>query len=218
MVTAGDGDRPHLTKAYLSGGHSDDCISDTGANARSGAGQGLATERPSDETNRKQLDMARQEGKACFRSLLYMAHEVAHSGDQQRADDYIVAYAQGEAEGMYILRSEGELERVEPRDANCHLEISISDAGDRRFIPLLRVEVNPQIFEQRADRPLRDAVLVAPRPLSLRAQHPCSGGRAPHVAGSDRAADLHAPRQSQWASVCPYGRSRIQGHPHQGRP
>jgi hypothetical protein len=90
MVTAGDGDRPHLTKAYLSGGHSDDCISDTGANARSGAGQGLATERPSDETNRKQLDMARQEGKACFRSLLYMAHEVAHSGGQQRADDYIV--------------------------------------------------------------------------------------------------------------------------------
>jgi uncharacterized protein involved in high-affinity Fe2+ transport len=42
---------------------------------------------------------------------------------------------------MYILRSEGELERVEPRDANCHPEISISDACDRRFIPLLRVEV-----------------------------------------------------------------------------
>lgn len=97
-------------------------------------------EKPSDEADRKQLEMARQEGDAYHRSLLYMAQEVADSGGQQRAGDYIVAYAQERAEGMYMLRGEGELEWVEPTDENCHLEISVSDAGDQRFVPYLEVE------------------------------------------------------------------------------
>jgi uncharacterized protein involved in high-affinity Fe2+ transport len=96
-------------------------------------------EQPSDEADRKQLEMARAEGDACHRSLLYMAQQVADSGGQQRAGNYIVAYAQERAEGMYMLRAEGELEWVEPTDENCHLEISVSDAGDRRFIPYLDV-------------------------------------------------------------------------------
>jgi hypothetical protein len=50
-------------------------------------------EQPSDEADRKQLEMARAEGDAYHRSLLYMAQEVADSGGQQRAGDYIVAYA-----------------------------------------------------------------------------------------------------------------------------
>ena len=97
-------------------------------------------EQPSDEADKKQLDMARQEGQAYHRSLLYMAQEVADSGAQQRAGDYIVAYAQERAEGMYLLRSEGELEWVEPSEENCHLEISVSDAGDQRFVPYLSIE------------------------------------------------------------------------------
>ncbi|CAA9290779.1 MAG: hypothetical protein AVDCRST_MAG08-4567 [uncultured Acetobacteraceae bacterium] len=52
----------------------------------------------------------------------------------------MVAYAQERAEGMYMLRSEGELEWTEPSDENCHLEISVSDAGDKRFVPYLHVE------------------------------------------------------------------------------
>ena len=96
-------------------------------------------EQPSDEADRKQLEMARAEGDAYYRSLLYMAQQVADSGGQQRAGDYIVAYAQERAEGMYMLRAEGKLEWGEPSDENCHLEISVSDAGDRRFIPYLDV-------------------------------------------------------------------------------
>ena len=84
--------------------------------------------------------MAREEGEAYHRSLLYMAREVADAGGRQRAGDYIVAYAQERAEGMYMLRSEGELEWTEPSDENCHLEISVSDAGDKRFVPYLHVE------------------------------------------------------------------------------
>jgi uncharacterized protein involved in high-affinity Fe2+ transport len=96
-------------------------------------------EQPSDEANAHQLDLARREGDAYHASLLYMAGEVADSGALQRAGDYIVAYAQERAEGMHELRRPGELVWVEPGDANCHLEIAVADAGDRRFVPYLRI-------------------------------------------------------------------------------
>lgn len=97
---------------------------------------------PSDEADAKQLKMARQEGDAYHQSLLYMAHDVADAGGEQQAGDYIVAFAQERAEGMYMLRGEGELEWVEPQEENCHLEISVSDAADRRFIPALDIEAS----------------------------------------------------------------------------
>jgi uncharacterized protein involved in high-affinity Fe2+ transport len=98
------------------------------------------TRQPSDEADAKQLDMARQEGEAYHRSLLYMANEVADAGGQQAVGDYIVAFAQERAEGMYMLRNEGELEWIEPEEENCHLEISVSDAADGRFIPALDIK------------------------------------------------------------------------------
>jgi uncharacterized protein involved in high-affinity Fe2+ transport len=98
-------------------------------------------ERPSDEADRHQLTLASQEGEAYHRSLLYMAHEVAHSGGMKRAGDYIVAYAQEKAEGMYGPGRDGALEWIAPEGENCHLEVSVSDAGDRRFIPGLSIEV-----------------------------------------------------------------------------
>ena len=67
------------------------------------------TRRPSDEADAKQLEMARQEGEAYHRSLNYMANEVADTGGEQQAGDYIVAFAQERAEGMYMLREEGEV-------------------------------------------------------------------------------------------------------------
>lgn len=97
-------------------------------------------ERPSDEADAAQLKMARKEGEDYRHSLDYMANDVADSGAQKRAGDYVVAYAQERAEGMYRLRGEGELEWMEPTDENCHLEISVSDAGDGRFIPYLDIE------------------------------------------------------------------------------
>jgi hypothetical protein len=97
---------------------------------------------PSDEADRKQLDMAKAEGDAYQRSLRYMAEEVADSGGRQAAGDYIVAYAQERAEGMYMLRGEGKLEWTEPERENCHLEISVSDAADGRFIPYLKIEAS----------------------------------------------------------------------------
>ncbi len=98
------------------------------------------SEKPSDEADQRQLDMAREEGAAYQRSLSYMVEQVADTGRRQRAGDYIVGFAQERAEGMYLLRGEGELEWVEPEEENCHLEISVSDAGDQRFIPGLEIE------------------------------------------------------------------------------
>lgn len=98
--------------------------------------------KPSDEADRKQLDMARAEGDAYQASLRYMAEEVADSGGTQRAGDYIVGYAQERAEGMYMLKSEGKLEWTEPDTENCHIEISVSDAGDHRFIPYLKIKAS----------------------------------------------------------------------------
>src|SRR3954451_4460753 len=147
MVTRNEGDQPYLAKAYLTGGHSDDRHITGDPNAVPAPDQGIPPETPSDEADRQQLEMARQEGEAYQRALLYMVHQVAHSGDQQRAGDYIVAYAQEEAEGMYRLRSEGELEWIEPEDENCHLEVSGRDAGDQRFIPHVSVEAAPASVE-----------------------------------------------------------------------
>jgi uncharacterized protein involved in high-affinity Fe2+ transport len=66
-----------------------------------------------------------------------MAEEVA---DERRAGDYIVAYAVEKAEGMW-QREGGELVWHEPGDRNVHLEISVRDGADHRFVPGLDVEL-----------------------------------------------------------------------------
>src|SRR3954471_3232295 len=97
------------------------------------------SERPSDEANRKQLAIAQREGAAYQEGLRVMATEIADTGGIQQAGDYIVGFAQERAEGMYHLRGEGRLDWMEPEDENCHLEISVSDTGDGRFIPYLTI-------------------------------------------------------------------------------
>jgi uncharacterized protein involved in high-affinity Fe2+ transport len=99
------------------------------------------TQEPSDEVDERQLELAAAEGEAYQRSLRYMAEEVAHTGAMTVAGDVQVAIAQEEAEGMYHLRDDGDLEWVEPdEDDNCHLEVAVSDAADGRFVPQLDVE------------------------------------------------------------------------------
>ncbi|HEX6011500.1 MAG TPA: iron transporter [Geminicoccaceae bacterium] len=99
-----------------------------------------STSRPSDEADERQLAMAQEEGAAYQRSLAYMVEEVADSGGRRLVGDYIIAFAQERAEGMYQLKAEGQLEWMEPGDANCHLEVSVSDAADQRFVPALDIE------------------------------------------------------------------------------
>lgn len=95
---------------------------------------------PSDEADRNQLKMAREEGEAYHASLKYMAEEVADNGAMKEVDDYIVAIAQERAEGMYALKKAGELSWQEPDKENCHIEVSVSDRADKRFIPYLEIK------------------------------------------------------------------------------
>lgn len=94
---------------------------------------------PSDEADKTQLKLAGEEGAAYFKSLEYMANEVADNGGKQHQGDFIVGFAQERAEGMYHLK-EGKLEWMGPsKDENCHFEVSVVDATDHRFVPHLDI-------------------------------------------------------------------------------
>ena len=94
---------------------------------------------PSDEAEADELELAREQGAAYVEALEHMVEEVADGGGQKHAGPYIVGYANEEAEGMYRLR-DGELEWQEP-DGNIHLEVSVRDAADNRFVPGLDVRL-----------------------------------------------------------------------------
>ena len=91
----------------------------------------------SDEATDEQPELAREQGRAYVDALEHMVGEVANGGGEQRVGEYVVAWAHEEAEGMYRL-VEGSLEWQEP-DGNIHLEVSVRDAGDDRFVPGLDV-------------------------------------------------------------------------------
>jgi hypothetical protein len=93
----------------------------------------------SDEATQKQLALARAQGRAYVTALQHMVSEEAH-GSEKHAGDFIVAYAVEAAEGMYRLHGE-ELMWHEPENENVHIEISVRDGADGRFVPGLTVYV-----------------------------------------------------------------------------
>lgn len=96
--------------------------------------------RPSEEVDERHLELAREAGEAYMEATEHMIEEVAETGGKTEQGDYIVGFAQEEAEGMYRLES-GELQWTEPAGGdNCHLEILVASAADRRFLPHLTVE------------------------------------------------------------------------------
>ena len=96
----------------------------------------------SEEADEKQLEMARSQGEQYAKALRHMVNQVADDGGAEKgAGDYIVAYAIEDAEGLYALEN-GELTWQEPEEANKHIEISVRDAADNRFIPGLNVHVS----------------------------------------------------------------------------
>ena len=90
------------------------------------------------EATAKQLDLAREQGDAYGRALTHMTTEVAHDGGEQAAGHYRIGYAVEEAEGMYEW-TDGALEWRDPGESNVHVEVSVRDAGDGRFVPGVKV-------------------------------------------------------------------------------
>lgn len=95
--------------------------------------------RPSDEATAEQLHLGRTQGDAFERALEHMMKQVAADGSEIVAGDYRVGYAVEEAEGLYFPR-DGHLEWVEPETENVHVEVSVRDSADGRFLPGLVVQ------------------------------------------------------------------------------
>ena len=68
-----------------------------------------------------------------------MIEDVAHTGDTRTVGDYLVGFAQEEAEGMYRMDG-GDLTWEDPAEGeNCHLEVVVASAADGRFLPEVTV-------------------------------------------------------------------------------
>lgn len=95
--------------------------------------------RPSDEVDERHLELARQAGELYRQAADHMIEEVAATGAKKRTGDYVVGFAQEEAEGMYRMR-DGSLTWEEPADGtNCHLEVLVASAPEGRFLPGMTV-------------------------------------------------------------------------------
>lgn len=86
------------------------------------------------EATAEQLDLAREQGDAYGRALQHMTTRVAHDGGEQEAGPYRIGYAVEEAEGMFEWTDDGLVWR-DPGEANAHIEVSVRDASDGRFVP-----------------------------------------------------------------------------------
>lgn len=94
---------------------------------------------PSDEATEKELDMAREQGNVLGKALDHMLTEVADDGQEKQVSHYLIGYAIEKAEGMYMPDENGELVWHEPEEENIHVEVSVRDAADGRFIPNLTI-------------------------------------------------------------------------------
>jgi hypothetical protein len=96
------------------------------------------------EATARQLDLACEQGEAYGRALEHMVDGVAADGGEQAAGHYLVGFAVEEAEGMYAWE-DGRLVWREPGEDNVHLEVTVRDAGDGRFVP--GVSVHATLFD-----------------------------------------------------------------------
>jgi hypothetical protein len=95
--------------------------------------------RPSNEVEADQLEVARAQGAAYRRALEAMDKE--SGAVLAEAGEYLVAFVQENAEGMYELEDGRLVWREAPEQANVHLEIAVADAADGRFVPGLEIEL-----------------------------------------------------------------------------
>lgn len=93
----------------------------------------------SDEATKEQLKLARDQGDSMGKALEHMISKVADDGKEKKAGNYLVGYAVEKAEGMYKMDGKGELQWHEPEKENIHVEVSVRDGADGRFIPQLTV-------------------------------------------------------------------------------
>ncbi len=92
---------------------------------------------PSMEATKEQLKLAREQGDVYGKALENMHKETGQLA-MKRAGDFEIGATVEEAEGMYRLEDD-ELKWMSPEGKNAHLEITVRDAADGRFIPSLDI-------------------------------------------------------------------------------
>jgi hypothetical protein len=95
-------------------------------------------QRLSEEADAAQLRLAREQGAAYLKGLGAMNGEADSGVHVLRCGDYEIGVAVEEAEGMWCW-SGGVLRWKNPVDTNCHVEVTVRDAADGRFLPGLTV-------------------------------------------------------------------------------
>lgn len=93
----------------------------------------------SNEATSEQLDVAAQQGQAYGTALRAMEEE--SGARRQQAGEYLLAFVQEEAEGMYGLVDGDLVWHEAPEEANAHFEVAVADATDGRFVPGLDVRL-----------------------------------------------------------------------------
>ena len=94
----------------------------------------------SEESNARQLELARRQGAALGAALDAMDQESDSGVIVEQRGDYEIGVAVEEAEGMWH-RHDDELVWENPEDENCHVEVCVRDRADGRFVPGLEVAV-----------------------------------------------------------------------------
>lgn len=104
---------------------------------------------PSDEATEKELEMAQNQGQVFGNALEHMITNVADDGQEKKVGPYLIGYAIEKAEGMYNPDENGDLIWAEPEEENIHVEVSVRDAADGRFIPAL--DVHARLINSQGD-------------------------------------------------------------------
>lgn len=101
----------------------------------------------SNEATAEQLALARRQGDAYGRAVQAMAAE--DGARSVHAGDFLLAFVNEEAQGMYEMEDGRLVWREAAPEANVHMEVAVADAADGRFVPGLSVHVDVERDGQR---------------------------------------------------------------------
>lgn len=94
---------------------------------------------PSEEADERHVELAREAGDAYRKAVDHMIEEVAETGGKMEVGDYLIGFAQEEAEGLYRMDGDGLTWEKPAESENCHLEVVVASAADGRFLPEMSV-------------------------------------------------------------------------------
>jgi hypothetical protein len=94
---------------------------------------------PSAATTEEELRLARKQGEAARKAFVYFAGMEGEEWREQSAGDYVIGCVVKPAEGFYHRRDSLLEWRAPEASENAHIDVSVRDGADGRFVPGLTV-------------------------------------------------------------------------------